>query len=132
MRLLEPEKAPGALDLEPRFDDLLELVTCDLDWVQIAKPIVRTHSVESTHLRGDDRPDINEVLDSLEWDTSEDDLPESLILVDDVITTGTSFMACKRLVTENAPDVEIIGVFWARTVWDRIDPADFFDDEEDD
>ncbi|MDI1336123.1 MAG: hypothetical protein PSU94_08080 [Lacunisphaera sp.] len=49
-----------------------------------------------------------------------------LILVDDVLTSGAHFKACKRLVATHAPGVRVAGVFWARTVWPE--PANPFED----
>lgn len=43
--------------------------------------------------------------------------PTTLVLVDDVITKGTMFKACERLLGDNAPGVSIVAVFWARSVW---------------
>lgn len=39
-----------------------------------------------------------------------------IILFDDVITTGAHFKACKKLLKEEFPDSEIIGIFIARSV----------------
>ncbi len=45
-----------------------------------------------------------------------------IVLLDDVITTGCSFVACHRLVNERFPGVPISGIFAARRALDRTNP----------
>jgi hypoxanthine-guanine phosphoribosyltransferase len=40
----------------------------------------------------------------------------SLVVVDDVLTTGAHFKAMQRILNERFPDVSLIGVFVARRV----------------
>lgn len=48
------------------------------------------------------------------------------VLIDDVLTTGASFKACKRKVLENGQFDKVIGIFAARCVWPKMQwPADF-------
>jgi hypothetical protein len=103
----------------PEYDPRLELTLQQLSRlrqdVQVVEPIIRTTSVEPAHQR-DSRPKISEICASLQWNG----LPEgvnSIIFIDDVITTGASFKACQRIATENVPGIEVCGVFWAKTVW---------------
>lgn len=42
--------------------------------------------------------------------------PTSLVVVDDVLTTGAHFKAMKRILNMTFPDVPLIGVFVARRV----------------
>lgn len=46
------------------------------------------------------------------------ELHPTLVLIDDVITNGTHFVACKDLILEALPEKTIIGVFLARTFRD--------------
>ncbi len=41
----------------------------------------------------------------------------TLVIIDDVLTTGAHYQACRRLVAQHAPHVNVAGLFWARTVW---------------
>ncbi len=64
----------------------------------------------------------------------EDDPPihsKNVILVDDVITTGSQFKACKMLLLENYENINVTGLFVARTQHDN-NPADDFSEELDD
>ena len=49
--------------------------------------------------------------------------PQSVILIDDVITTGCSYIACSAMLQERFPGVPISGIFAARRAVDRT--ADF-------
>lgn len=48
--------------------------------------------------------------------------PADIILLDDVITTGCSFVACHRLLSERFPGVSISAIFAARRALDRTNP----------
>lgn len=45
--------------------------------------------------------------------------PQEIILIDDVITTGCSFVACRALLQQRYPGVTISGIFAARRALDR-------------
>lgn len=42
---------------------------------------------------------------------------ETCILVDDVITSGAHFIACKQILQKSFPHLEVIGAFWAFHRW---------------
>ena len=42
-----------------------------------------------------------------------------IFLIDDVITTGCSFVACRTILQERFPDAQIVGIFAARRVLDK-------------
>lgn len=56
--------------------------------------------------------------------------PQMVFLVDDVITTGCSFVACSRMISQRFPGVDIVGIFAARRVVDRTCPFPPLDDDE--
>lgn len=45
---------------------------------------------------------------------AEQPAPASVVLLDDVLTTGCTFVACKRVLKERFGDIPIVGVFVAR------------------
>lgn len=49
--------------------------------------------------------------------------PTTIVVFDDVVTTGSGFKAMKRLLSERFPGVKVIGVFIARTRRDTDDPT---------
>lgn len=56
----------------------------------------------------------------LEWISDElgnlDNGNATIIILDDVITSGASYKACKKIIHEHYPNLEVYGVFWAVTV----------------
>ncbi len=48
-------------------------------------------------------------------------ISENIILFDDVITTGATFAACKKLIQNRYPSSVVIGLFIARTYWPASD-----------
>lgn len=56
-----------------------------------------------------------------------DPKPHIVALLDDLLTTGCSFRACRALLAESLPDVAVIGLFVARRVPDRSDIEIDFD-----
>jgi len=51
-----------------------------------------------------------------------------IILLDDVLVTGATFVACRRILLNRFPNVTVFGVFVARRVPERTLPEDDFDD----
>lgn len=52
--------------------------------------------------------------------------PVTVLLIDDVLTTGCSFKACKAVLAQHWPGATILGFFVARRVPEKIDPAGIF------
>lgn len=102
-------------EYDPRFDMMLDCLRVLRPKLAIEHPIIRTAACQALHTGG--RRSITEALQTLEWQGFDGDTPDKVVLVDDVITCGTNFKACQRLLRLNCPGIEISGVFWARTVW---------------
>lgn len=60
------------------------------------------------------------------------EIRETVILFDDVLTSGGHFLACKNIIRSAFPNVNIIGIFISRTFWAQPDPFEFDDFMEDD
>lgn len=101
-------------EYDSRLDDVLRQVVALNGTIRIDEPIERSQSVQALHHGGMRR--INDVLQTLEW-VGFDEVPPYLVLIDDLITCGSSFKACQRLIHQHHPGLTIYGVFWARTVW---------------
>lgn len=103
---------------DPEYDDRLDLVLARAKalnpLIRICKPVRRTRTIEASHTRsGQRRPE--DQLDSLEFAGLPDVFPDNAImLVDDVLTSGSTFKACQRVIQTARPDVIVGGCFWAR------------------
>jgi hypothetical protein len=54
--------------------------------------------------------------DSLEWVGFTGGAPDALLVIDDMITCGTTFKACQRMLVEQCPLMQVMGVFWTRCI----------------
>jgi len=103
---------------DPRLDQTLSLLKSQYNnQLEIIHPIIRKETVPAKHAStGRRNPSLD--LQSLEWVGSEaEETPELIVLIDDVITTGSTFKACKTLIQSNIQNCKVAGIFWARSVW---------------
>lgn len=122
-------KLKSDAEYDPRFDMLFDHLKRHCPQVRIVEPLRRRQSVQALHKGGDRR--IRAVYDSLHWVGFDDDPPSELVLLDDVLTHGTSYRACMKHIHQHHPDMELAGVFWTRCIWPDA-PEDDDDDEDDD
>lgn len=105
---------PSKLPTEPEYDDRI------LRIARLISPLGTRELIRATVTRaarhsGDARRDPLELLATLQIDESQTAPPPShIFLIDDVITTGCSFVVCKRMLVERFPGVKITGMFVAR------------------
>jgi hypothetical protein len=100
---------------DSRLDDVLSKLVQYNPKIQVVDPIVRTDAVVAKHEGGPRKPSIE--LKSLQWKgLILTNIPSLIILIDDIITSGSSFKACQNLILENVPTTRVIGVFWARAI----------------
>ncbi len=77
--------------------------------IDVVKPIPAAHNQEGMR-----NPD--EIIKALKWigfSSNIKQTPERLFLIDDVVTTGGHFKACKNFILQQISETEIIGIFWA-------------------
>lgn len=107
---------------DPGYDSRVEDTVCRLKQlkpnVTIGFPLSFSNNMRAAHNGG--TRDIDEIYANLQWSGIPDGITD-IILVDDVITTGAHFKACKRLILEHIPNANVVGLFWARTVWPDIE-----------
>jgi predicted amidophosphoribosyltransferase len=103
---------------DPEFDSRLDDVLIRLNQlkmtIRIERPIDRAATAQAVHHGG--TRSIDEICTTLQWNGFQT-VPGAIVLIDDVITCGTHFKACQRLIQRNHPGLKVYGVFWARTVW---------------
>jgi hypothetical protein len=117
--VIPSSKRPGHPDYDGRFPDLLTALRAIMPQIKIVEPIRCRESHTPAHHGGDRHPDL--IYPKLEW-IGCSSRPEHIVLIDDLLTTGGHFKACKRIIQENYPRLKVIGVFWAKTIWpDRTD-----------
>ena len=102
---------------DSRLDDTLKRLATLRSDVTCVNPFSVIASTEPYHLAGGIKSrDPKEIYRNLEWTGLPENVPH-LILIDDVLTSGAHFVACKRLVQEHHPVLPVLGVFWAKTIW---------------
>lgn len=105
---------------DPDYDDRLEQVCIRLE-KEISKvrfvPLIERHrSATASHLTTEHR-NLEELSQSLK--VNEALLPKvetnsTLVLIDDVVTSGAHFEVCRKLLGKLLPNQKIAGVFWAK------------------
>ena len=105
---------PSKLPAEPEYDDRV------LRIARLISPLGTRELIRATVTRmarhsGDARRDPRELQATLQINESQTAPPPNhIFLIDDVITTGCSFMVCKRMLVGRFPGVKITGMFVAR------------------
>ncbi len=83
----------------------------------VRKLLVRTVRVPKAHRQSAvDRPRMEELADSLEWRGDLGSNLERIILVDDVVTRGTTFLAAREVIHRAQPWLEVCGFAAVRTM----------------
>jgi predicted amidophosphoribosyltransferase len=104
---------------DPEYDNRLEEVLSYLVGLRrdlvLETPIVRRRSASSQHTR-EHRQSIDEIMADLSF-VGFKSPTKSIVLIDDVVTVGRTYAACRRVLLANQPSLDTFGVFWARTVW---------------
>lgn len=108
---IPPSKPAG----HPEHDDRMLRVAQQVDGGSIARELLRTVGErEAAHLNSNRRdPDL--LRQHVEAAIG-GPRPDVAILLDDVLTTGCSFMICKEKLVEAFPGLRVIGLFIARRV----------------
>jgi len=112
-------KLPDHPEYDSRLLDTLGVLKRLRPDLVIETPLALKASTKPSHHGGS--RSINEISFNLEW-RGLSGACRLLILVDDVLTSGAHFKACKQVITAHAPDVRVAGIFWARTVWPEAQP----------
>jgi hypothetical protein len=101
-------------EYDSRMADMTTLLKVKRPDLTIETPFAREASTTPAHHGGS--RNIDEIVANLRW-LGVSAGCGTLVIIDDVLTTGAHYQACRRLVTQHAPHVRVAGLFWARTVW---------------
>jgi hypothetical protein len=118
---------PSRAKTDPLYDDRLVQVLRGI-WpglpVDLRELIVQPHSTEAIH-GSDDRPTPNQLVARYVLDDQLlNPAPQAIAIVDDVITTGSHFVAVRSMLRQAFPAVRIVGLFIARRVPEAVDFED--------
>jgi predicted amidophosphoribosyltransferase len=112
---MPPSKPVGHPEHDNRMSEVCRLAAPFRSAAILSTAVERT----AKHVGYNSR-NIEELMDTLSYDPSV--MPPGIstfIVIDDVLTTGTSFVAAKTLIQDSNPGVHVIGIFAARCVWDQ-------------
>lgn len=113
---IPPSKAKDHAEYDDRLMRILQGVPGDcMDVRELVLQKVST--TPSHHQTSGRRPSIQELLDNYVIDTAVlDPPPSSIVIFDDVLTTGRHFKAMEQKIREVFPETPIIGMFIARRI----------------
>lgn len=107
-------KAKGDPNYDSRLEDTVRYLKQIKPGVEIGFPFSIKKSMTAAHYGGS--RDVDQIYSNLLWSHIKSK-KSNIVLIDDVLTTGAHFKACKKLILEKIPKANVIGLFWARTVW---------------
>jgi hypothetical protein len=109
-----PSKCKDHEHYDDRIVQVLKLFCRDRQGAELQELLTLKQNMEAAH-ESQSRPGPATIMDNLFLDACLcDTTDKKIILVDDVITTGAHFVACKTLLTQQFPAIKIIGLFIAR------------------
>jgi len=121
---------PSKAKTDPMYDDRLLQMLAGL-WptqpTDVRELVVQPASTEAVH-DSDDRPTPAELQARYALDRNlMNPPPQTLAIIDDVLTTGAHYLAVKSVLRTVFPATPIVGLFIARRVPEAVDIEDFFD-----
>lgn len=97
---------------DDRIDKVAEGFANKFSHLSIGK-IIDTRAVVVPSSHGGSR-DMATIKNNTLWDGNCPETADTIIIIDDVLTTGAHFKAWKEFILENCPNInKVIGVFWA-------------------
>jgi predicted amidophosphoribosyltransferase len=113
---IPPSKLPTDPEYDTRVADIARMVSPNADVREI---IVAVAARQPLH-ESEQRLTPDQLIAMLQIQEALcNPVPHNIILIDDVITTGCSFVACSTLLQARFPGVPISGIFAARRAVDR-------------
>lgn len=126
---------PSKTSSHPEYDDRVHRVAKKVAEriTQISyRPIVETSVDREAKHMGSTQRDPDEIYSTLSSDADyARDFGENIkiIVLDDVLTSGASFEAMRRLLEENLSHPQIVGIFWANPEYNYLDLLDEIEPE---
>lgn len=109
---------PSKVKADPMYDDrmlrILQIAYNTNPEADVRELLLRTTNMTPAHLSGE-RPSIKQIEQSLAIDESlTTDIRGTIFLIDDVLTTGASFIAAKNVISRALPKTHVVGLFISR------------------
>ena len=115
-----PSKAKGDPAYDDRITRMLRRFRCDPP-IDVRELIIQRVSADAAH-GSDDRPSPSDLIELYELDQSlMKPEPQALVVVDDVLTTGSHYRAVQRVLSGRFPSAHVFGLFIARRAPDASD-----------
>lgn len=117
---------PSKATTDPEYDDrmlqVLKSAHDENDWnADIREMVNQRQSMAASH-ESDERASIDELVQNYEIDQAlAEPAPDTVVIVDDMLTTGRHFKAMQRVLETQFPGIQTIGVFISR----RVPQSDF-------
>jgi hypothetical protein len=119
---IPPSKLRNDPEYDPRIAQIGRLVSQQAD----VREMIDTVVARNPQHECDQRLQPHELIATMQINEALcQQVPQNIILIDDVITTGGSFVACRTMLEERFPGVPVSGIFAARRALDHA--ADFPD-----
>lgn len=114
-------KTTGHADFDNRLMKTLERARAINPYIHICSPLTRTVDIESRHnVQGPRSPMVHlnsitcTAIPDAAWPMINGIRGTELYVLDDVLTSGSTFRACKQLLNATHPNITVGGIFWAR------------------
>lgn len=122
-----PSKAPS----HPLHDDRMERIARTIGDDVDVRCLLSTGQSRTPAHHSDNRPGPDDLEQGLVWhhdEAARKSIGSMIIVLDDVLVTGATFVACSRVLSRQCPQSRVYGLFVARRVPERSAAADeFFD-----
>lgn len=108
---------------DPEYDDRMEKICKHMGVADLRNLVVQTESKVASHISASGkRPTISDLIEIYQLNEKlcrVGNVPKRIIIIDDVLTTGSHFKAMQTILQHHFPDAKIIGVFIARRIFDQ-------------
>ena len=111
---------------DTRMDDLCRIVEGNVPWVSYLPLLDTKRDIGKAHKQSGSRDPVVLAQNMACGEMPRSNAERCVVLVDDVLTTGAHYAACKQVIRSKFPDVVIIGLFLSVHVNDgRGEPLDW-------
>lgn len=121
-----PSKTTSHLAYDDRVHRVAKKVADRISQISY-RPIVKTSVDREAKHRSSTQRDPDDIYSTLSFiadDATDYEENIKIIVLDDVLTSGASFEAMRRLLDENLSHPKIVGIFWAKSEYNYLDLLD--------